>query len=619
MVENKLKITERYKRQLGLVKQEDLAKLKIFISGTGPETPYILANLAYLGAGMTGGIYFEKNESLSKYIGTPPLIVPSKKESEMKDCSSAVFNFRGWSESDSLYDYAVEIIGRINENIILKRINDAKNKNFDSEIITFLYDGSSYNTGISNCPILTRTTNLASYIGTEPFEADTFSKNILSESLGCVTAGFAVQEILRRNELIRQIQVLESFVSVNYQVRSRYTGNHPNYYSYLKEAVKNGESPLTIKLKEEGSSVPLMHVHEPTIVASTEEAILSFDLPQHDLISKAILSQFELLEQSYPSYASNPTKRLMFSPITTTRFEDDKLIEEESIPKTLVDNKKMFIVGVGGTGSWFSYLLSVSNTKNMDIIIVDLDEKVEYHNLNRQCLYDEKTIKEGLSKALAAKIRLEEANPQNNINAYDWSIDFETVHKLVEEDYLTYEDYLQELEKYNDMTIPEDVPIPPAPSKNSVLALATKNSDLIISCLDNNQTRYLLNVLSKINGVPLLNSGGQEFVGNVDLFYPDGECILCRYGEAKKHDRVRISCTGEVPILSISTTVATMGAMEAAIGLSYLAGINSLYNYAYYNGNRNGLFYGRHNNNHQKNMKDNCPKHLNYKDKIQYF
>lgn len=106
----------------------------------------------------------------------------------------------------------------------------------------------------------------------------------------------------------------------------------------------------------------------------------------------------------------------------------------------------VFIAGAGGLGSPASIYLAVAGIGH--IRICDFDAP-DWSNLNRQILHNHTRI--GINKALSAKKTLEELNPHIKVTAFLDKIVAENADALV------------------------------------------GDSDLIIDCMDNFPTRYLLN------------------------------------------------------------------------------------------------------------------------------
>ena len=93
---------------------------------------------------------------------------------------------------------------------------------------------------------------------------------------------------------------------------------------------------------------------------------------------------------------------------------------------SILFDKKILIIGVGGVGQHVSTYLATNGFKHIDI--VDFD-KVEISNLNRQILLKEKDI--GLLKVDVVKRELLARNCELVINAFNLKVDKDNITDLV--------------------------------------------------------------------------------------------------------------------------------------------------------------------------------------------
>ena len=113
--------------------------------------------------------------------------------------------------------------------------------------------------------------------------------------------------------------------------------------------------------------------------------------------------------------------------------------------------------------------------------------------------------------------------------------------------------------------------------------------------------------------IPLINAGGEIFEGKVDLFLPDGDCYVCRYGEKSKHEEKVVSCTGELPTLSIVTTIGIIGGLQSSLALAHLIDPTEkspLHHFMQYYG-RYQMLATCHGSACKHKIKPECPEHLN--------
>lgn len=141
----------------------------------------------------------------------------------------------------------------------------------------------------------------------------------------------------------------------------------------------------------------------------------------------------------------------------------------------------VFIAGAGGLGSPVSMYLAASGVGTLRIC--DCGEP-ELSNLNRQILHDDTRI--GTNKALSARQTLERINPHVNVIA-----------------------------------LPETI------TDQSIAGL-TGNADLLVDCLDNFETRHVLNRHAVSRHIPLVHGAIHGLSGQLSVFYPPRTpCLAC--------------------------------------------------------------------------------------------
>lgn len=161
---------------------------------------------------------------------------------------------------------------------------------------------------------------------------------------------------------------------------------------------------------------------------------------------------------------------------------NEEIISYDDNEKKLNDSK-IIIVGTGGLGSSAALALSRSGVGTIGLIDNDT---VEVSNLNRQILHSTSRI--GISKVESAKLFL------NNINSNT---------KIIT--------YVTELNKDNAVKILSDY-------------------DIVISGVDNIQTRYLINDACFFLKKPVVEAGVLRFDGiNTTIIPGEGHCYRCIY------------------------------------------------------------------------------------------
>jgi adenylyltransferase/sulfurtransferase len=179
-------------------------------------------------------------------------------------------------------------------------------------------------------------------------------------------------------------------------------------------------------------------------------------------------------------------------------------------------NSTVFVAGAGGLGSPVLFYLALAGVGT--IRLCD-DGRVERSNLNRQILYGEGDI--GRLKTEAAANRLRTANPDVEVIPLNRRIDDGSMEKLA------------------------------------------GDADLIVDCLDNFETRYIINRHSVRKGVPFVHAGVAGFSGQMLFVHsPETACLECVFPEVPQ--------SGTVPIAG--ATAGVVGSLEAVEAIRFLLG-----------------------------------------------
>ncbi len=174
----------------------------------------------------------------------------------------------------------------------------------------------------------------------------------------------------------------------------------------------------------------------------------------------------------------------------------------------LLSNSTVFIAGVGGLGSAASYYLVAAGVGKL--ILVD-NGVVELSNLNRQILYTEEDL--GRPKVLIAAERLRSLNSEIEVDAHNIDVTNPIVEDLI------------------------------------------KQSDVIVDCLDNWESRFYLNELVVKYRKPMVHAGISTMYGQITTIIPGKTpCLACLYPRGIR------SVPGQ-PVLG--TTPGVVGALEA--------------------------------------------------------
>ena len=180
----------------------------------------------------------------------------------------------------------------------------------------------------------------------------------------------------------------------------------------------------------------------------------------------------------------------------------------------------VFIAGAGGLGSPVALYLAAAGVGALRICD---DGEVELSNLNRQILHGADRI--GMEKALSAVRTLQALNPSVEVIPLTDTITAGNAESLIGE------------------------------------------AGLVIDCLDNFQTRHILNHHAVKAGLPLVHAGVNGFCGQITFIHPPHTaCLACLVAEAPPRETV--------PILG--ATAGAIGCLEALEALKYLTGTGRL-------------------------------------------
>jgi len=208
------------------------------------------------------------------------------------------------------------------------------------------------------------------------------------------------------------------------------------------------------------------------------------------------------------------------SAIRYLNIKDYVLLNKDEVNNKL-NGSKVLVVGAGGLGSPVSLGLAMSGIGTIGLLDSD---KVELSNLNRQILHSVSRI--GKDKAESAKTFISDINHNININTHIIDLNIGNAESII------------------------------------------KDYDVVISAVDNIQTRYVINDTCYLMKKPVIEAGVLRFDGTNTTIIPDeGHCYRCLYPNL---NTANMSCS-EAGILGAVPGV--MGFIEAIEAVKVIANV----------------------------------------------
>lgn len=185
-----------------------------------------------------------------------------------------------------------------------------------------------------------------------------------------------------------------------------------------------------------------------------------------------------------------------------------------------LQDAKVLVIGAGGLGCPVLTYLVCSGVGDIKVIDEDI---VSESNLNRQFIYNQEDI--GQPKALLAAKRLQSQNPDIKICGEVLRVNQGNVSQLVE------------------------------------------HVDVVVDCVDNIETRLLMNEACIKAGVPLVEAGIQDFYGFVTVVDQGHACLECM--GFQKNVVKKVTPT-------IGATAGIIGSMQALECIKIILGISTI-------------------------------------------
>ena len=214
-------------------------------------------------------------------------------------------------------------------------------------------------------------------------------------------------------------------------------------------------------------------------------------------------------------------------------------LEEGIIPERYARNMKTFssedqanllksrvsIVGLGGLGGTVSEILARTGIGTLNLIDGD---RFEASNLNRQFLSSYEMM--GKCKTEAAVKRIKEINASITVRRHDEYLDDRNSDALI------------------------------------------RQSDVIVDCLDNIKTRFILENASKKTGSPLVSAAVAGLSGHITTIFPEDQGLKLIYGPPNDLK----SKGAETSLGCLSSAVSVLAAFETAEVVKIILGKGSL-------------------------------------------
>jgi adenylyltransferase/sulfurtransferase len=193
-----------------------------------------------------------------------------------------------------------------------------------------------------------------------------------------------------------------------------------------------------------------------------------------------------------------------------------------------LSNSTVVIIGCGALGSIIATSLVRAGIGKVRIIDRDF---IEYHNLQRQLLFDEDDIRNELPKAIAAEKHLKKVNSSIDIKGIVADVNFTNIERLV------------------------------------------KGADVILDGLDNYETRFLINDVSLKHNIPWIYGGAIASLGMMKVIVPhETSCFRCLIEDLPPTGTIMTCDTAGV----ISPAPFIVGSLQTVETLKLLIGSNEV-------------------------------------------
>ena len=259
------------------------------------------------------------------------------------------------------------------------------------------------------------------------------------------------------------------------------------------------------------------------LITQIEKAALLHQLPDATMAPVLSVSQIEELAIRFGTDGRNIEITALQNGILPERYlRNFKTLSSQDQIRLL--QSKVTLVGAGGLGGTVLEWLARAGVGHLKIIDGD---RFEGHNLNRQLLCTQDRL--GTAKAQAAAERACRVNSSLTIEAHTEFLTPKNARQLV------------------------------------------SDCHAVVDCLDNIQTRFVVEAAAKEADVPLISAAVAGLTGHVTTIFPQDRGLELIYGPAAE---LEISRGAESTLGNLPQTVGLIASMESAEVIKVLLGRN---------------------------------------------
>lgn len=244
-----------------------------------------------------------------------------------------------------------------------------------------------------------------------------------------------------------------------------------------------------------------------------EKAALPHQMPDGSLAPVLSVSQIEEMAIRFETAARDIEITALQNNILPERYlRNFKSLSPQDQIRLL--QSRAILVGAGGLGG--TVLEWLARTGVGHLAIIDGD-RFEGHNLNRQLLCTQDKL--GTAKAGAAAERACRVNSSVTVEAYSEFLNHENARRLL------------------------------------------RDCHVVVDCLDNIQTRFIVEAAAKNAGIPMVSAAVAGYTGHVTTVFPQDRGLELIYGPAAD---LKISKGAETTLGNLPQTVGLIASMESA-------------------------------------------------------